>query len=175
FPDHQSREQDSQAGVQPWPARLWNRHTVGSFHMSYAVCVWWRRQCLTATLFDLPCMGYGEPVTDSLGQFEQIVLTAILALDDNAYGVTIHAKVEDLSRPKKVTRGAVYATLDRMEDKGLISSWLSEPTKERGGRSRRHYRIEKSGEKALRESARTAQRLIETIAQALGGLAWKPR
>ena len=112
---------------------------------------------------------------DTLGQFEQIVLTAILALDGNAYGVTIHAKVEELSHPKKIARGAVYATLDRMEDKGLISSWLSEPTKERGGRSRRHYRLEKSGEKALKESARTAQRLIETITRSLGGLAWKPR
>ena len=114
-------------------------------------------------------------MTDSLGQFEQIVLTAILALEQNAYGVTIHAKVEDLSGARKISLGAVYATLDRMEDKGLISSWLSEPTKERGGRSRRHYRIEKSGEKALRESAKTAQRLIETITQALGGVAWKPR
>src|SRR6201996_7472176 len=106
-----------------------------------------------------------------LGPFEQIVLTAILALDGNAYGVTIHAKVEELSRPKKVARGAVYATLDRMEDKKLIASWLSEPTPERGGRSRRHYRLEKSGEKALRESAKAAQRLVQTIAQ---GLAWKP-
>ena len=112
---------------------------------------------------------------ESLGQFEQIVLTAILALDDNAYGVTIHAKVKELSHPKKIARGAVYATLDRMEDKALISSWLSEPTRERGGRSRRHYRLEKSGEKALKESARTAQRLIETITRSLGGLAWKPR
>jgi len=112
---------------------------------------------------------------ESLGQFEQIVLTAILALDDNAYGVTIHAKVEELTHPKKIARGAVYATLDRMEDKSLISSWLSEPTKERGGRSRRHYRLEKSGEKALKESARTAQRLIEAITQGLGSLAWKPR
>ncbi|HEX4106408.1 MAG TPA: helix-turn-helix transcriptional regulator [Rhizomicrobium sp.] len=116
---------------------------------------------------------------DSLGQFEQLVLTAILALGDNAYGVTIHAKVEELSRPRKVARGAVYATLDRMEDKGLVASWLSDPTPERGGRSRRHYRLEKSGEKALREAAKTAQRLIQTIAQglgekALGGLAWKP-
>ena len=111
---------------------------------------------------------------DSLGQFEQIVLTAILALDGNAYGVTIHAKVEELSRPKKVARGAVYATLDRMEDKALITSWLSEPTATRGGRSRRHYRLEKSGEKALRESARQAQRLVETVMQNLGGLAWKP-
>src|ERR1700742_3893663 len=106
---------------------------------------------------------------DSLGQFEQVVLTAILALGDNAYGVTIHAKVEELYKPRKVARGAVYATLDRMEDKGLITSWLSDPTPERGGRSRRHYRLEKSGEKALREAAKTAQRLIQTIAEGLGG------
>ena len=111
---------------------------------------------------------------DSLGQFEQVVLTAILALGENAYGVTIHAKVEELSRPRKVARGAVYATLDRMEDKGLIASWLSDPTPERGGRSRRHYRLEKSGEKALRETAKQAQRLIDTISKRLGGLAWKP-
>ena len=113
-------------------------------------------------------------MVDSLGQFEQVVLAAVLALGDNAYGVTIHAKVEELSKPRKVTRGAVYATLDRMEDKGLIASWLSEPTPERGGRSRRHYRLEKSGQKALRESARAARTLYETIAKSLGGLAWKP-
>lgn len=113
-------------------------------------------------------------MVDSLGQFEQIVLTAVLALGDNAYGVTIHAKVEELSKPKKVTRGAVYATLDRMEDKGLIASWLSDPTPKRGGRSRRHYRLEKSGQQALRESARAARILYETIAQNMGGLAWKP-
>jgi DNA-binding PadR family transcriptional regulator len=111
---------------------------------------------------------------EPLGQFEQMVLTAILALGDNAYGVTIHAKVEDLSSPRKIARGAVYATLDRMEDKGLIASWMSEPTPERGGRSRRHYRLEKPGEKALRESAKQAQRLIDTISRRLGGLAWKP-
>jgi PadR family transcriptional regulator PadR len=111
---------------------------------------------------------------DTLGQFEQLVLTAVLALGDAAYGVNIHAKVEELSKPRKVARGAVYATLDRMEDKGLVASWLSDPTPERGGRSRRHYRLEKSGEKALREAARTAQRLIETITKGLGGLAWKP-
>ena len=112
-------------------------------------------------------------MTETLGQFEQIVMTKIVALNDNAYGVTIHAKVEDLARPRKVTRGAVYATLDRMEDKGLIASWMSEPTPERGGRSRRHYRLEKSGLQALKESARTARRLIDTIAENLGGLGWK--
>ncbi|HEU4548534.1 MAG TPA: helix-turn-helix transcriptional regulator [Rhizomicrobium sp.] len=112
-------------------------------------------------------------MTENLGQFEQIVLTAILALDENAYGVTIHAKVEELTRPRKITRGAVYATLDRMEDKGLIASWMSDPTPERGGRSRRHYRLEKTGLQALKESARTARRLIDTIAENLGGLGWK--
>ena len=111
---------------------------------------------------------------DALGQFEQVVLTAILALGDNAYGVTIHDKVEDLSKPRKIARGAVYATLDRMEDKKLIASWLSDPTPERGGRSRRHYRLEKSGQQALRESAKAARTLYETIAQSLGGLSWKP-
>lgn len=110
---------------------------------------------------------------EPLGQFEQLVLTAILALGENAYGVTIHAKVEDLSKPRKIARGAVYATLDRMEDKGLIASWLSAPTAERGGRSRRHYRLEKPGTKSLRESAARAQRLVETISGLLGGTAWK--
>jgi len=62
-----------------------------------------------------------------------------------------------------------------MEDKGLVASWLSDPTPERGGRSRRHYRVEKPGEKALRDSAKQAQRLFEVITDKLGELAWKPR
>lgn len=110
---------------------------------------------------------------EALGNFEQVVLAAILALEGNAYGVTIHARVEELSA-RKVARGAVYATLDRMEDKGLIASWLSEPTKERGGRSRRHYRLEKSGQQALKETATAARRLYESIAKSLGP-AWKAR
>ena len=65
---------------------------------------------------------------DSLGQFEQLVMTAILARREDAYGVTIHSKVEELARPKAVSLGAVYVTLDRLEDKGLIASWLSDPT-----------------------------------------------
>ena len=111
----------------------------------------------------------------SLGQFEQVVLTAVLSLGDNAYGVTVHAKVAQLSKPKKVSLGAVYATLDRLEDKGLISSYLSDPTPERGGRSRRYYCLEKPGEKALVESASLARRLYESLEQSLGGLAWKAK
>jgi len=105
---------------------------------------------------------------DSLGQFEQLVMTAILSLRDDAYGVTIHAKVEELSRPKNVSLGAVYVTLDRLEDKGLVSSWLSDPTPERGGRAKRCYRLEALGERALQESAATAKRIWDVIAEVWG-------
>ena len=111
-----------------------------------------------------------EPI--SLGQFEQIVLTAILSLSDNAYGVTIHAKVEELSQPKRVMLGAVYATLDRLEDKGLLTSWLSDPTPERGGRSKRHYRLESAGERALRDASLAAKRICDDLERIWGEDVW---
>jgi PadR family transcriptional regulator, regulatory protein PadR len=105
---------------------------------------------------------------DSLGQFEQLVLTAILALPENAYGVSIHAKVSELAAPKSVSMGAVYITLDRLEDKGMIASWLSEPTAERGGRAKRCYRLEGLGERALSESVVTAKRMWDAFTEAMG-------
>ena len=113
-------------------------------------------------------------IAPSLGQFEQLVLTAIVALGDNAYGVTIHAGVESLSAPRKAVLGAVYATLDRMEDKGLVSSWMSDPTPERGGRAKRHYRLEEAGRQALAEAARTARRICEAIERSWGEATWNP-
>jgi PadR family transcriptional regulator PadR len=104
---------------------------------------------------------------DSLGQFEQLVVTAVLTLGDNAYGISIHEKVQRLSQPKPVALGAVYVTLDRLEEKRLVSSWLSEPTRERGGRARRHYRVEPAGEKALEESVLAARRVWDAL-DALG-------
>jgi len=112
--------------------------------------------------------------SSSLGQFEQLVLTAILTLGGNAYGVTIHARVEELGRPRAAALGAVYATLDRLEDKGLVASWLSDPTPERGGRSKRHYRLEEAGVRALRESALTAKRICDAVEQSWGEQMWNP-
>src|ERR1700722_16457017 len=109
--------------------------------------------------------------TESLGQFEQLVLTAILTLREHAYGVTIHAKIEQLAAPKAVALGAVYVTLDRLEDKGLISSRLSDPTPERGGRSKRYYRLEALGERALEESVATTKRVLEAVEEIWGGIA----
>ena len=105
---------------------------------------------------------------DSIGQFEQLVLTAILTLGDDAYGVTIQAKVGELALPRPASLGSVYVTLDRLEDKGLVSSWLSDPTPERGGRAKRCYRLEALGELALRESAVTAKRIWEAVTDHLG-------
>jgi PadR family transcriptional regulator, regulatory protein PadR len=105
---------------------------------------------------------------DSLGQFEQLVLTAILTLRENAYGVTIHSRVQEMARPKTVSLGAVYVTLDRLEDKGLVASWLSNPTSARGGRAKRCYRLEALGERALQESAATARRILDRIAEVWG-------
>ena len=108
---------------------------------------------------------------ESVGQFEQLILTAILSLRDKAYGVTIHQKAAQLAAPKKIALGAVYVTLDRLEDKGMISSRLSDPTPERGGRSKRFYRLEALGERALEESAETARRVWETVTEIWGDLA----
>jgi DNA-binding PadR family transcriptional regulator len=119
------------------------------------------------------------PKTDSLGQFEQLVLTAILSLKDNAYGVTIHQKVEEL-QSKSASLGAIYVTLDRLEDKGFISSKLSDPTPERGGRSKRHYQLESRGERALQESMAAARRMFAAVEESWGALEvpgrrkWKP-
>jgi|SRR6185312_13658839 len=112
------------------------------------------------------------PRQDSLGQFEQLLLTAILQLREDAYGVSIHGKASELAHPKEVSLGAIYVTLDRLEDKGLISSCLSDPTPERGGRAKRCYRIEAAGERVLQESAITAKRIWDATA-AVWGKDWE--
>src|SRR5437763_9323287 len=76
-----------------------------------------------------------------LGEFEQIVLLAVLRLGDDAYGVPIRREIEKRGG-RKVTVGALYSTLDRLEAKGYVSSWFADPTAERGGRSRRYFRVE---------------------------------
>src|SRR5215510_14753563 len=91
----------------------------------------------------------------ALGEFEQLVLLAVLCAgaEDDAYGVNVHAELEQRTK-RRVARGAVYMTLDRLEKKGLLSSYLTEPTPERGGRAKRCYRVTKPALAALRDSRR---------------------
>ena len=92
-----------------------------------------------------------EPM--ALGEFEQMVLLAILQVKDDAYGVTIHEELERRTK-RKVARGAIYMTLDRLEKKGLLESWAAAPTAERGGRAKRCYKVTKPAVAALRASRR---------------------
>jgi PadR family transcriptional regulator PadR len=87
-----------------------------------------------------------------LGEFEQIVLLAILHLDE-PYGVPIVEEIERRTH-RSVSRSAVYITLRRLEQKGLVSSWLSAPTPERGGKPRRCVKVEPQGLRLLEESRR---------------------
>ena len=88
---------------------------------------------------------------ENLGEFEQIVLLAVLRLGDEAYGVPIRLEIETRTR-RTVTVGALYRTLDRLEAKGLVTSWFGEPTASRGGRSRRYFKLKPAGLRTLRAS-----------------------
>ena len=85
-----------------------------------------------------------------LSRKEELLLLAICKLQDNAYGVTIRAHVSKMTK-KYWSIGAIYDVLDRLTRKGCVSTIDSEPTKERGGKSKRYYRISKRGFEALEE------------------------
>ena len=97
-----------------------------------------------------------------LGEFEQIVLLAVLRLADNAYGVPIRREIEKRGG-RKVTVGALYSTLDRLEAKGYVSSWFADPTAERGGRSRRYFRVVPAGAESLARATEMLERMWKGV------------
>ena len=111
--------------------------------------------------------------TDTLGHFEVLVLTAVLALRDQAYGKRVHLTVNELAG-KEVQLPAIYITLDRLEEQGYVTSWMTEARPERGGRPRRCYKLVEAGERALIDSRNTAKRVHETVDKSWRFLKWKP-
>ena len=101
-----------------------------------------------------------------LGEFEQMVLLAVAHLRNDTYAIPI---VEEIERRtgRRVARAAVYITLRRLEEKGFVSSWMSEPVAERGGKPRRYVKLEPAGAKALREARRVAERMWQGLDPAL--------
>lgn len=97
-----------------------------------------------------------------LGEFEQVVLLAILRAGEEAYGVTIRHEIADGAR-RDVTLAAVYKTLTRLEDKGLVTAWVGEPTPERGGRRKRYYALSAAGRRALRQSVDAIRRMAQGL------------
>lgn len=98
----------------------------------------------------------------NLGHFEQITLLAILRLDGGAYGVSIREEIRACTG-RQVAAGALYTTLNRLEDKGLVSSRLGAPTAERGGRAKRYYVVTAPGRNALVAAHRSYQRLMQGL------------
>lgn len=100
--------------------------------------------------------------TPFLGEFEQVVLLAILRLDDNAYGVTIRKEIQECT-DRSPAPGALYNTLDRLEEKGMVVSRLGESTPQRGGRAKRLFTVTGNGIQALSRAQRAYQRLMKHI------------
>ena len=97
--------------------------------------------------------------THSLGEFEQIVLLAILRLRDNAYGVSIRDEIKARTG-RDASPGAMYTTLDRLERKGMVTSQFGEPTAERGGRAKRYYRVKAAGHSAVARAQSAYRQLL---------------
>jgi len=104
-----------------------------------------------------------------LGGFELLVLLALIRLGDEAYGVPISEAIED-SSGKEVAMGSVYITLERLEQKGFVSSRLGEPTAERGGRAKTYFRITAKGLREVRQARRTLMNLWQGVPQLQGGV-----
>ena len=92
------------------------------------------------------------------GEFELLVLLAILRLGDDAYGVTIREEVER-ETSRTLTLGAVYKTLGRLEGKGYLDTRVAPPTRERGGRRKKLYRLTPAGQEAARRSVADLRRM----------------
>jgi PadR family transcriptional regulator, regulatory protein PadR len=100
--------------------------------------------------------------TTSLGEFEQIVLLAVLRLGENAYGVTILGEIAERTG-RNVSPGALYTTLHRMEDKGLVTFRDGSPTPERGGRAKRFVTVTREGRDALATAQAAYRSLMEGL------------
>lgn len=98
----------------------------------------------------------------SLGEFEELIILAILWLQDDAYGVRIRQLIErETARPTSI--GAVYTTLERLQAKGYVTSRQGEATPERGGRAKRYFRVEGAGAEALHQAMNSRKRLLAGI------------
>lgn len=106
----------------------------------------------------------------TLGAFEQFVLFAVLRLGEDAYGVTIRETLEEKTG-RSFSSGAIYTALARLEERGLVTSWVGEPTPGRAGRPPRHYRVEPCGARALLDGYQELQAMAGGVVAELATLA----
>jgi DNA-binding PadR family transcriptional regulator len=107
---------------------------------------------------------------EALGNFELMVLLALIRLGDDAYGVPISEAIEE-STGREVLLGSVYASLDRLQEKGFVTSEMGHPTPERGGRAKRYFHISGKGLRQVRETKQALTTLWKGIPELSGGTA----
>lgn len=105
---------------------------------------------------------------DFLGSFEQLVMLAVVRLGDDAYGMTVRQELEERTN-RAVSLGAVYATLDRLENKGYLKSSKRKAGAERQGRAKRLFKVKPSGLAALRNTLECVERMRKGLPE-LGGV-----
>ncbi|MGE0815381.1 MAG: PadR family transcriptional regulator [Vicinamibacterales bacterium] len=103
----------------------------------------------------------------ALGEFEHVVLLALLRLGADAYGASVSAEIEARSR-REVSISAVHTTLDRLEQKGLVRSRVGDPTPQRGGKRKRHFDVTPAGLRAVRAAYGAIQRMADGLDGLLG-------
>jgi PadR family transcriptional regulator, regulatory protein PadR len=102
-----------------------------------------------------------------LGEFEYLLLSAAARLEDDAYGAAIRQEIER-STGRRCSVGALYTTLDRLEKKGFVKTWMGDATPERGGRPKRMVRLTAQG-------SREAAAFYRAVVRASDGLSWQTR
>jgi len=103
-----------------------------------------------------------------LGEFEYLILSAAVRLQENAYGAAIRQEIETASK-RRCSIGALYTTLDRLENKGLIKTAMGDPTPQRGGRPKRMVRVTGKGVQAASEFYATVTRVSRGVSWAVPG------
>ena len=101
-------------------------------------------------MLDTPFYYYYNVFLIMLGEFEYLLITAAASLGDNAYGAAIREEIESTTG-RKCSIGALYTTIDRLETKGLLKTWMGDSTPQRGGRAKRMVRVTSKGVHAAKE------------------------
>jgi PadR family transcriptional regulator PadR len=126
----------------------------------------WAQDSGTNNLYkhDLNVVSLGAMKGDRLGEFEEFTLLAVRALGDHTYAVPVQRYVEEATA-RPVSMGAIYAALDRLEDKGFVQSSMGEATARRGGKPKRLFRVTPIGVQTARELHRVRERIWNAIAE----------
>ena len=102
-----------------------------------------------------------------LRELEQLALLSVLRLGEDAYGARIREDLQQTAR-RPVSIATIYVALSRLEQHGLVRSWMSDPTPVRGGKSKKYYELRPDGVEALKEAKATLERMWQGIGEALG-------